>query len=89
MVSNICLLKVFLTLKESEATSILYKTFVAVHGYELKMLWQHFTLKQKLNYYLRNFIYEFLLKIPPIKRYVNYRLNAIMQLDLSRYFQAS
>merc|ERR1719300_481590 len=60
-----------------------------VHGYELKMLWQNFTLKQKLNYYLRNFIYEFLLQIPPIKRYVNNRLNAILQLDLSRYFQAS
>ena len=49
-----------------------------VHGYELKNLWQKFTLKQKMQYYLRNFIYEFLLQIGPIKRFVNNRVIAIL-----------
>ena len=55
-----------------------------VHGYELKNLWQKFTLKQKMQYYFRNFVYEFLLQIGPIKRFVNNRVNAFMQIDFSR-----
>jgi len=49
--------------------------FCYVHGYELKMLWEKFSLRQKCNYYLRNLIYEYLLQVPFINRFVVRRFN--------------
>ena len=41
------------------------------HGYELKLLWKHFTVKQKLMYYVSKTFEYIYCNIPLVKRFIN------------------